>query len=362
MYWKFLPAINVEESQGYRMRDVQSLPTLKGGQKVDPGSTAFSNTNLGTLWIIPWWISPGPLQREPELCARAPCIQNQQHCLSHSIQGAEGLGVTALLHPLLCSSENPEQPKPRLAREPDPELLPTGDYSTLRGALVKSPHLSQHSKAGDTPLSHFHIFTKVLPAGRKHFPQKTQWKQELFLNFIFDKGFSFQTGVRGQQGGNGLSKNSHSAFFKCFVGPGYKEIRERVKSMLRNILESFQSLGKVFWFPLLLIIYHKISRKALWLQPVKITSSCKKILHYCFLLNCPRTASYKKVEISRKCIHWEIQMCWIPHQRKRHFYWAKIIIKIQVMQLILWLQQARTFHSYLQYIFIVLRWYTVSSF
>lgn len=236
--------------------------------------------------------------------------------------GAEGLGVTAQLPPRLCSSENPEQPKARFSREPDPQLPPTGDY-TPRVPWPK-PHISSNTvKSGANTLMPFSCLYQNA-AGRKHFPQKTRQKQELFVkNFIFDKGFGFQNGVRGQQRGNGLSKNSHSAFFKCFVGSGYKEIRESIKSMdnmLRNILESFQSFGKVFQFPLLLIIYHKMSGNALWLQPVKITSSYNKILHYCFLLNCPRTASNKKVEISRKCINWKIRMCWTPHQRKRHFY------------------------------------------
>lgn len=238
----------------------QPLPTLQGGQRADPGSMAFSNTSLGAPWIIPRWRAPGPLLREPELCARAQCTSNWSIAFYTSPRGRRTWCYSPA-QPLLCSSESPEQPKPRLAREPDPQLLPTGDCSAPRGALAKILHLSQHSKVW----SHSHVPLSCLyqkAAGRNHFPQNIQGKQELSVKiFIFDEVFSFQTGVRGQQGGNGLSKNSHSAFFKCFVGPGYKEIRKWIKStdnMLQNILESFQSLAKVFWFPLLLIIYHKM--------------------------------------------------------------------------------------------------------
>lgn len=293
----------------------QLLSSLQGAQRADPGSTAFSNSSQGALGSIPWEISPGPLLREPELWARTPCIPNLEHCLLHSIQGQKDLGFQSCSTHSCALQKTLNSPNQGWQENQIPN-------STPRGALAEILHLSQHSKVWSHPPI---PFSCLYPSadGKNHFPQKTQGKQELSVkNFIFDKVFSFQTGVKGQQGGNGLSKNSHSAFFKCFVGPGFKEVRERIKStdnMLRNILESFQSLAKVFRFPLLLIIYHKMSGQALWLQPVKITSH-NKILHYCFLLNCPGTASYKKVEISRKCINWNIRTCWIPHQRKRHFY------------------------------------------
>lgn len=218
----------------------QPLPTLQGGQKVDPGSMAFSNTSLGALWIIPWQTSPGPLLREPELCARTPCTPNQEHCLLHSTQGQKDLVLQPSSPHSCVLQKTPNSPKQGLEENqiPNSYLLET---TPLPGVHWPKPHISSNTgKSGATPLIPFSCLYQNA-AGRKHFPQKTQQKQELSVkNFGFDKGFSFQNEVRGQQGGNGLSKNSHSAFFKCFVGSGYKEIRESIKSMdnmLRNILE-----------------------------------------------------------------------------------------------------------------------------
>lgn len=120
----------------------------------------------------PMGISPRPLQREPELCAAAPCIQNQQRCLSHSIQGQKDLVLQPCSTHSCALQKTLSSPNQGLQESqiPSSYLLET---TPLPGVPWPKPHTSPSTvKAGATPLSHFHGFTKVLLGGntshRKH--------------------------------------------------------------------------------------------------------------------------------------------------------------------------------------------------
>lgn len=217
-----------KKSQGYRRRNVPALAySARDQQILAPGQC---------LWTLehPMWRAPRPLLREPRWhhsSVRGPnmyqSIPGASPFTLHT--GAEGLGVTTSLNPLLNSSEKPEQTQTKAckrARVPTPTywiaswpLRSQGVWDTLAQTL----QLYKQSKVW----SHPHILFSCpnqRAAGRSHSSQKLQGTQEVsFKNFIFDKAAISKQGVRGQQGETDCQKNPVVLCLSALLDPDAKK-------------------------------------------------------------------------------------------------------------------------------------------
>lgn len=162
----------------------QPLPLYKGARG---GSWLHGNLKHQLSGTVdhPMVDIPRTTAEGPELCARAPCRPNQEHCLLHSMQGQQDL-VLQPSSPHSCALQKTlNSPNQGLQENqiPNSYLLET---TLLPGVPWPKPHTSPSTvKSGDTLLIPFSCLYQRA-AGRKHFPQKIQPKQELSVkNFFF---------------------------------------------------------------------------------------------------------------------------------------------------------------------------------